>query len=408
MKFLKDLSLSAINAGFVTVLVGYTSSAVIIFQAARALGASPEEVGSWLLALGIGMAVTSIGLSLRYRMPIATAWSTSGAAMLITGASGTSMSEAIGAFIVSGLLMAVSGFSGWFERVMNRIPLSIAAGMLAGILLQFGLDAFASLNSSFGLVFAMFASYLLARRLIPRYAILVPLVLGATIGLVQGSVDFAAVELTVATPVWVTPTFTLDALIGVALPLFVVTMASQNLPGLTVLRASGYNAPASPLIGWTGTATVLLAPLGGFAINLATITAAICIGREAHEDPGKRYVAAMAAGFFYLLVGLFGATVGAVFAAFPKEFIFAIAGLALLNTIANSLVTALREESHREPALITFLVTASGVTLFDVGSAFWGMVAGVLALIILNADSKRPLLKRSGTTTKPEAGSPRE
>lgn len=389
MKFLKDLSLSAVNAGFVTVLVGYTSSAVIIFQAARALGASPEEVGSWLLALGIGMAVTSIGLSLRYRMPIATAWSTSGAAMLITGASGISMEEAMGAFVVSGLLMAVSGFSGWFERVMNRIPLSIAAGMLAGILLQFGLDAFASVNSAFTLVFTMFASYLLARRLIPRYAILVPLVLGATIGLVQGNVDFSAVELEVSTPVWITPSFTLDALIGVALPLFVVTMASQNLPGLTALRASGYNAPASPLIGWTGTATVLLAPFGAYALNLATITAAICIGREAHEDARKRYVAAMAAGFFYLLVGLFGSTVGAVFAAFPQEFIFAIAGLALLNTIANSLVTALQDESYRDPALVTFLVTASGVNLFGIGSAFWGMIAGALTLLVLQAGTKR-------------------
>lgn len=406
MRLFKDLSLSAINAGFVTVLVGYTSSGVIIFQAATGLGASPAEIGSWLLALGIGMAATSIGLSLRYRMPIATAWSTPGGAMVITASAGLSMADAIGAFIVAGLLMAIAGFSGWFERVMNRIPLSIAAGMLAGILLKFGLDAFASLNTAFPLVFTMLASYLLARRLIPRYATLVPLILGATLGLVQGNVDFSNVEFTVATPVWVTPHFTLDALIGVALPLFVVTMASQNLPGLTVLRASGFNAPASPLLGWTGTATMLLAPLGGFTINLATITAAICTGREAHEDPDKRYVAAIAAGIFYLLVGLFGATVGALFAAFPQEFIFAIAGLALLNTIGNSLVTALKEESHREPALITFLVTASGVTLFGVGSAFWGMVAGGLALIILNADSKRPLLKRRNPPVTTDTGTP--
>lgn len=383
MNIFKDISLSAINAGFVTVLVGFTSSAVIVFQGAQALGASPEQIGSWMLALGIGMGVTGIGLSLWYKMPIATAWSTSGAAMLITSASGVSMSEAIGAFIMSGILITVCGFTGWFERVINRIPMSIAAGMLAGILLQFGLDAFASMNTEFTLVFVMFVSYLLAKRFVPRYAILVPLVLGAGLAGLQGTMDFSGVDLALAKPVFVTPTFSWQALVGVALPLFAVTMASQNVPGLTVLRASGYNAPISPLVGWTGATTTVLAPFGCYALNLATITAAICVGKEAHEDPRKRYVAGVAAGVFYAIVGLFGATVGAVFAAFPKEFILAIAGLALLGTIGNGLANALRQEEDREAALITFLVTASGVTLFGVGSAFWGMIAGAASLVVL-------------------------
>ncbi|WP_417531702.1 benzoate/H(+) symporter BenE family transporter [Marinobacter lipolyticus] len=383
MGFVKDLSISAINAGFVTVLVGFTSSAVIVFQGAQALGATPEQAGSWMLALGIGMGATGIGLSLYYKMPIATAWSTSGAAMLITGAAGVSMSEAIGAFIISGVLITLCGFSGWFERVMNRIPMSIAAGMLAGILLQFGLDAFASLNTEFTMVLSMLGSYLVARRMIPRYAILVPLLLGATIAGIQGTLDFTGVDWALATPVFVAPTFSWQAAIGVALPLFAVTMASQNVPGLTVLRASGYNAPVSPLVGWTGATTTVLAPFGCYALNLATITAAICVGKEAHEDPSRRYVAGVAAGVIYTVVGLFGATVGALFAAFPNEFILAIAGLALIGTIGNGLATALKEETDREPALITFLVTASGVTLFGVGAAFWGMVAGVLSMFIL-------------------------
>lgn len=383
MSFVKDLSISAINAGFVTVLVGFTSSAVIVFQGALALGATPEEIGSWMLALGIGMGATGIGLSLYYKMPIATAWSTSGAAMLITGAAGISMSEAIGAFIVSGVLITLCGFTGWFERVMNRIPMSIAAGMLAGILLQFGLDAFASLNTEFTMVLSMLGSYLVARRMIPRYAILVPLLLGATIAGVQGTLNFTGVDLALATPVFVAPTFSWQAAIGVALPLFAVTMASQNVPGLTVLKASGYNAPISPLVGWTGATTTVLAPFGCYALNLATITAAICVGKEAHEDPSRRYVAGVAAGVFYTVVGLFGATVGALFSAFPNEFILAIAGLALIGTIGNGLATALKEETDREPALITFLVTASGVTLFGVGAAFWGMVAGMLSMFIL-------------------------
>lgn len=383
MSFVKDLSISAINAGFVTVLVGFTSSAVIVFQGAQALGATPEQIGSWMLALGIGMGATGIGLSLYYKMPIATAWSTSGAAMLITGAAGVSMSEAIGAFIVSGALITLCGFSGWFERIMNCIPMSIAAGMLAGILLQFGLDAFASLNTEFTMVLSMLGSYLVARRMIPRYAILVPLLLGATIAGMQGTLNFTGVDLALATPVFVAPTFSWQAAIGVALPLFAVTMASQNVPGLTVLKASGYHAPVSPLVGWTGATTTVLAPFGCFALNLATITAAICVGKEAHEDPSRRYVAGVAAGVFYTVVGLFGATVGALFSAFPNEFILAIAGLALIGTIGNGLATALKEETDREPALITFLVTASGVTLFGVGAAFWGMVAGMLSMFIL-------------------------
>ncbi|PSN14326.1 hypothetical protein C7293_12205 [filamentous cyanobacterium CCT1] len=381
--FFKDLSLSAIIAGFVTVLVGFTSSAVLVFQAAQALNATPAEIASWMWALGLGMALTSIGLSLRYRAPVVTAWSTPGAAMLITAAAGVPMAEAIGAFLVSGLLITLAGFSGWFERLMNRIPLSIAAGMLAGVLLRFGLDVFTAMQTQFAMTFAMFCVYLYMRRCNPRYAVVVALAVGIAIAALQNQIQFDTVSLQLAQPVFTGPQFSLAALIGVALPLFVVTMASQNVPGVAVLRASGYGSvPISPVIGWTGAATVLLAPFGGFAINLAAITAAICMGREAHEDPDRRYVAAIASGFFYLLLGLFGATVTAVFAAFPYELVLAIAGLALLGTIGNGLFTALKEERDREPALITFLVTASGVTLLGIGSAFWGLIAGTLALAI--------------------------
>ena len=382
MALLKDVSISAVIAGFVTVLVGFTSSAVIVFQAAQALNASPAEMASWMWALGLGMGLTCIGLSLRYRVPVVTAWSTPGAAMLITSAAGVPLPEAIGAFLVSGLLMTVCGFTGWFERAINRIPLSIASAMLAGVLLRFGLDLFIAMKTQFILVFTMFLVYLLMRRILPRYAVVSALAIGILIAAAQGLLHLNDVNLQLAQPIFTVPQFSFPALIGIALPLFVVTMASQNLPGVAVLRASGYNAPISPLIGWTGAATVLLAPFGGYALNLAAITAAICMGREAHEDPDKRYMAAVAAGGFYLLIGLFGATVAAVFAAFPKELVSAIAGLALLGTIGNGLAAALSQEKEREPALVTFLVTASGVTLFGVGAAFWGLVAGALALLV--------------------------
>ena len=384
MHFFKDLSLSAIIAGFVCVLVGFTSSVVIVFQAAQAFGASQAQIASWLWALGLGMGLTSFGLSLRYRAPVATAWSTAGAALLATSSSGMTMELAVGAFLVNGVLIALAGFSGVFERAMKRLPLSLAAAMLAGILLRFGMEAFAAMKTELAMVGAMFATYLGMRRLLPRYAVIGALAAGVLMAAVQDKLHLQSVPLAFAMPVWTTPSFSLQSIVGVAIPLFIVTMASQNMPGVAVIRASGYTPPVSPLIGWTGTATALLAPFGAFAINLAAITAAICMGREAHEDKDKRYIAAMAAGFFYLLVGLFGATVAALFAALPRELVMAVAGLALIGTIGSSLASAISEERTREPALITFLVTASGLTLFGIGSAFWGLVAGALALLVLH------------------------
>ncbi len=405
MRSFKDVSVASINAGFVTVLVGFASSAVIIFQAAQALGATPEMVGSWMLALGVGMGVTCIGLSLRFKAPIATAWSTSGAAMLITSASGVTMNEAMGAFIVTGLLIAISGFTGWFERAINHIPLPIASGMLAGVLLRFGVDAFASLKTQFALVLVMFFTYLVARRLLPRYAVILALVAGTLVAGARGMLHLETVHLELAHPVFVMPRLTVAAVLGIALPLFVVTMASQNVPAVAVLRTSGYPVPVSPLIGWTGVATTVLAPFGAFALNLATITAAICTSPDAHKDPDKRYTAAVAAGVFYAIVGLFGATVGAVFAAFPKELVLALAGFALLGTIANALTGAMSVEGEREPALIAFLVTASGVSVFGIGAAFWGVVAGVVALVILRArlgGRKRDALTAPSARTETE------
>ena len=380
---LKDFSLSAIAAGFVTVLVGLASSAVIVFQAAQSLGASPEEISSWMWALGLGMGLTCIGLSLRYRMPVVTAWSTPGAAMLIGSVAGLPLSDAIGAFLMSALLIAASGFSGLFERMISRIPASLASGMLAGVLLRFGIDAFAAMETQLGMVLTMFAVYLLARRLLPRYAVILTLLVGIAFAAGLGLLRVDGLSLQLAKPVFTTPTFSLAAIVGIALPLFIVTMASQNVPGVAVIRASGYAIPISPVVGWTGLVNLVLAPFGAFALNLAAITAAICMGREAHEDAARRYVAAIAAGVFYVVVGLFGATVAALFAAFPKELILAIAGIALLGTIGNSLAAALRDEAEREPALVTFLVTASGLSLAGIGSAFWGLLAGVVTLLVL-------------------------
>ncbi|MDX3773951.1 benzoate/H(+) symporter BenE family transporter [Chromatiaceae bacterium AAb-1] len=380
----KDISLSAVTAGLVAVVVGFASSVAIVFQAATAAGATPAIIASWLLALGIGMGLTCAVLSWYYKAPVITAWSTPGAALLVTGLSGLSIGEATGVFIFSALLMLITGLSGWFDKLTRHIPLPLASAMLAGILLQFGLNIFTSLSQQLLLTGGMCLTYLLARRLLPRYTILLVLMAGLLLALTQQQLDLSAVSVTLTSPVWVWPEWSLSALIGTGIPLFIVTMASQNIPGIAVMRASGYNTPVSPLISWTGLTTLLLAPLGAFSVNLAAITAAICTGEEAHPSPEKRYIAGISAGIFYLLSGLFGATVVALFAAFPVAMVATLAGLALLGTIGASLASATADAKYREAAIVTLLVTVSGISFFNIASAFWGIIAGVITLLFIN------------------------
>lgn len=384
MQFFKDLSLSTFIAGFVAVLVGFTSSVAIVFQAAQAFGATPAQITSWIWALGLGMGLCSLVPSLILRKPVMVAWSTPGAAVLASAGlvGGFSMGEAIGAFMVSAALITLVGVTGWFERVMNRIPVEIASALLAGVLARFGLQAFAAAQTALPLVLIMLMVYLLSRRLAARYAVVITLAVAVAWVALQGQMAWSAVTLELALPVFTMPQFSVAAAISLAIPLFVVTMASQNLPGVAVIRASGYDLPISRLITLTGLATLVLAPFGAFALNFSAITAAMCMGPEAHEDRSRRYTAAVSCGALYVAIGLFGAVITGLLTAFPKELVVAIAGLALLGTIGNGLATALREERHREAALITFLVTPSGITLAGVGSAFWGVAAGSVALFV--------------------------
>ena len=384
MQFFKDLSLSTAVAGFVAVLVGFTSSVAIVFQAAQAFGATPAQITSWMWALGLGMGLCSLVPSLILRQPVMVAWSTPGAAVLATAglAGGFSMGEAIGAFMISALLITLAGVTGWFERVMNRIPMEIAAALLAGVLARFGLQAFAAAQTALPLVLLMLMVYLVSRRLAARYAVVITLAAAVAFVATQGQMAWSAVQLELALPIFTAPQFSVAAAVSLAIPLFVVTMASQNLPGVAVIRASGYDLPISRLITLTGLATLVLAPFGAFALNFSAITAAMCMGPEAHADRNRRYTAAVACGAIYVAIGLFGAVITGLLTAFPKELVVAIAGLALLGTIGNGLAAALRDESHREAALITFLVTLSGVVIVGVGSAFWGVVAGSIAIFV--------------------------
>lgn len=382
---LSQLKLSHLAAGAIAVLVGYTSSVAIIFQAIEAVGATQAQANSWLVALGLGMGLTSLGLSLWFRMPVLTAWSTPGAALLAVGLKDVPLDQAVGAFVFCAVLLTLTGLSGWFERLAKLIPDSLANALLAGILFQFGLSAFAALNQDTALVAAMGVTFLAGRLWFTRFTILGVLLVGAIWAGLSGSFgDLGQLNTSLTLPEPVMPGFSLPVLIGVGLPLYIVTMCSQNMPGVVTLRAAGYTPPVSASLTVTGIASLLLAPFGGFAFNLAAITAAICAGPEADEDPKTRYLASAVAGLLYCLVGLGGATVISLFLIAPKALIATVAGLALLSTIGNSLSQALQDARGREAALITFMTAVSGVSFFGIGAAFWALLFGLLVNHLLN------------------------
>ena len=396
--------LHPIVAALISVIVNYGGTFILVFQGAKAAGLSPEQTASWIWSVSVGVGLTGAWLSFRYREPIITAWSTPGAAFLIAVLPGTPYPEMIGAYMLSAIGFVVLGASGCFERVVRMIPPGIAAGLLAGILLRFGIGAFGGAGIDPFFVGALILAYALLRRFTARYAIVGVLVTGIALLLGLGQVSFASVALKFAVPVWVTPEFSLNTLLGVALPLFVITLTGQYMPGMLVLRNDGFKTSANPIMTVTGLGSLVMAPFGSHAFNVAAITAAICTGKESHEEPAKRYVAGLACGVFYVLVGVFGTTLAALFVVLPPTFITTLAGLALLGAIGGSLATALVDLRGRETALITFLATAANVTLFGLGGAFWGLVAGLAAHGLIHGNLRfsqwLPRLNPSGESDK--------
>ena len=371
-----------ISAGFIAPLVGYTSSAAIIFQAANSAGADDSMVTSWFWALGVGMGLSTLGLSWFYKQPILTAWSTPGAAILVTSLAGVPLAEAVGAFILCSVLITLVGISGWFDRIMAYLPQSIAAAMLAGVLMPFAIHMIMSLETQLTLVLSMMLAFFICRVIWPKLAVMLTMALGFMMAAAQHLIVWQDVSLQISSPIWTSPQWSLSATIGVAIPLFIVTMASQNVPGIVVLRSHGYNAPAAPLITWTGITGLLLAPFGGFAFNLSAIMAAICMGKDVDPDPHQRYRSAIWAGLFIIATGVLAGSLTGIFNSMPEALVVTIAGLALLGTISSSLGTALACDTERIPAIITFIATASGVVMWGIGSAFWGLVLGATALLI--------------------------
>ena len=382
-KFLQDFSVPAVFAGFITFLVGISVSSVLVIQSAQLLGASTAQITSWFWALGLGIGLSGLILSWKFKYPVATSWSTAGLALILATANGYSLYEAIGAFLVCGLLTAILGFSGIFHKVLAHIPQSLTSAMLAGVLLKFGIALFASMQNDWEFILSLLAVYILSKRLSPRYSIVITVIAGVVLCPLFLQFHVSTIQFSLAQPVWMAPEFSWSAIFGLALPLFVINMASQYLPGLAMIKSYGYQPNVNQLIGWTGVAQTIFAPFGCFSANIAAISAAISLDDQAHPDSKKRYIAGMSCGFFYILMGLFAATLTSILMSFPGVFMTALAGIALLGTIGHNIAIAFQDISEREAALMTFLFSASGIQFFGIGSAFWGLLFGFAVSIIL-------------------------
>lgn len=387
-KLLEDISIPAIFAGFITFLVGISVSAVLVIQAAQILGATSEQISSWFWALGLGIGISGLFLSWKFKYPVATSWSTAGLALIIATGSGYTLYEAIGAFFICGLLTAILGFSGVFKKALSYIPQSLTSAMLAGVLLKFGIALFASLQTNWGFILSILAIYILSKRIWPRYSIVLTVIGGIAVCPLFMEFHTPVVQWSLAQPVWMAPEFSWSAILGLAFPLFVINMASQYLPGIAMIQSYGYKPHINQLIGWTGLSQTLLAPFGCYSVNIAAISAAISLDDQVHPDPAKRYIAGMSCGFFYILVGLFAATLTSLLMSFPQVFITALAGIALFGTIGHNIALAFHDIEEREAALMTFLFSASGVQFLGIGSAFWGLIFGIIVMLVFKFKTK--------------------
>lgn len=382
-----DWSISATVAGFLAVLISYSGPLIIFFQAAQRAHVSTDMMVSWIWGISIGAAVSGIYLSIKYKTPVITAWSAPGTALLVTLFPNISLNEAVAAYITSAIVIFLIGITGYFDKLLKWIPQDIAAGMMAGILFQFGISLFTASDSMPLIVFSMLIVFLVAKRLMPRYTMIWVLAAGVLLSLILGKMNPVDVSFNLAIPQWISPEWTWNSTLNLAVPLILVSLTGQFLPGMAIMKLSGYDTPAKPIITATSIASLAVACVGGITIVLASITAALCMGKDAHELKEKRYIAGIANGIFYILGGLFAGSIVMLFSLLPKELVAALAGLALLGAIATNISVAMKNDSQRDAALITFLATASGMHFLGLSSVFWGICIGVIAHFILTPRS---------------------
>ncbi|GEA67182.1 benzoate transporter [Acinetobacter pittii] len=388
LKTLKnDWSISATVAGFLAVLISYSGPLIIFFQAAQRAHVSTDMMVSWIWGISIGAAISGIYLSIKYKTPVITAWSAPGTALLVTLFPNVSLNEAVAAYITSAIVIFLIGFTGYFDKLLKWIPQDVAAGMMAGILFQFGIGLFTASDSMPFIVFSMLIVFLIAKRLMPRYTMIWVLAAGVLLSLILGKMNPVDVSFNLAIPQWISPEWTWNSTLNLAVPLILVSLTGQFLPGMAIMKLSGYDTPAKPIITVTSIASLAVACVGGITIVLASITAALCMGKDAHELKEKRYIAGIANGIFYILGGLFAGSIVMLFSLLPKELVAALAGLALLGAIATNISVAMKNDNQRDAALITFLATASGMHFLGLSSVFWGICIGVIAHFILTPRS---------------------
>ena len=378
---LKDLSAHAVAAGLLAAVVGFASSFAVILQGLTAMGASEAEVASGLMAAAIAMGLGGVVVSLATRQPISVVWSTPGAALLAsTGAMAGGFRAAVGAFVIASVLIVLAGLWRPLGRAVAAIPAALANALLAGVLLSLCLAPVRAVAAMPALALPVVLTWAVMAQIRRRYA--VPAAVVVALGLIAATTHWRGAALPWPTPVLVVPQFSTAALLGVALPLFIVTMASQNLPGIAVLQANGYRPAPGTMFWSTGLFGLIAAPFGSVPMNLAAITAAMCAGPDAHPDPRRRYWAATVAGLAYIAFGLLAGPVTAAAAASPPLLVEVVAGLALLGAFGSALLAALADPASREAALICFLVTGSGVTFAGIGGAAWGLLAGGSVLVL--------------------------
>ncbi|MBJ8478300.1 benzoate/H(+) symporter BenE [Acinetobacter pittii] len=382
-----DWSISATVAGFLAVLISYSGPLIIFFQAAQRAHVSTDMMVSWIWGISIGAAVSGIYLSIKYKTPVITAWSAPGTALLVTLFPNVSLNEAVAAYITSAIVIFLIGVTGYFDKLLKWIPQDVAAGMMAGILFQFGIGLFTASDSMPFIVFSMLIVFLIAKRLMPRYTMIWVLAAGVLLSLILGKMNPVDVSFSLAIPKWISPEWTWNSTLNLAVPLILVSLTGQFLPGMAIMKLSSYDTPAKPIITATSIASLAVACVGGITIVLASITAALCMGKDAHELKEKRYIAGIANGIFYILGGLFAGSIVMLFSLLPKELVAALAGLALLGAIATNISVAMKNDSQRDAALITFLATASGMHFLGLSSVFWGICIGVIAHFILTPQS---------------------
>lgn len=382
-----DWSISATVAGFLAVLISYSGPLIIFFQAAQRAHVSTDMIVSWIWGISIGAAVSGIYLSIKYKTPVITAWSAPGTALLVTLFPNISLNEAVAAYITSAIVIFLIGITGYFDKLLKWIPQDVAAGMMAGILFQFGISLFTASDSMPLIVFSMLIVFLIAKRLMPRYTMIWVLAAGVLLSLILGKMNPVDVNFNLAIPQWISPEWTWNSTLNLAVPLILVSLTGQFLPGMAIMKLSGYDTPAKPIITATSIASLAVACVGGITIVLASITAALCMGKDAHELKEKRYIAGIANGIFYILGGLFAGSIVMLFSLLPKELVAALAGLALLGAIATNISVAMKNDGQRDAALITFLASASGMHFLGLSSVFWGICIGVIAHFILTPRS---------------------